>query len=352
MTAAMTAAIAERPRLRQLDGLRAVAVGLVLAHHLWPMPAWAPPLGHWGVSLFFVLSGFLITRLLLDARDRVDTGASTRRRQAGVFFARRALRILPPYFLLLGVVWSLGVRRIDERIAWHAAYLSNWLFCDPDVWAKGGYDRHLWSLSVEEQFYLAWPWLILLAPRRLVPAVLVGTLLVGPAWRWWFWSRGWPGNWTLFPTPANADLLAAGGVAALLWPWRRLRPAAVASVAVGAAGVIFFHTVGRGYADAHVVLGHSALAAAFAGLVALVARGGRAWRALELRPIAYVGVISYGMYLVHVFMGGLAWHWLGGDASPWAVAALATALTLAAAAGSWHLMESPINRLKRLVPYS
>ena len=355
MTAATPALLlGDRPRHRQLDSLRAAAIALVLAHHLWPMPAGAPPLGHWGVSLFFVLSGFLITRLLLDARGRVEGGTSTRRRQIGVFFARRAVRILPPYFLLLAVVWLMGVRRIDERIGWHAAYLSNWLFTDPEVWAKGGFDRHLWSLSVEEQFYLLWPWLIVFLPRRAVAGAIVAALATGPTWRWWAASRGWPWGWWEFPTPANADLLAAGGLVAALWRWRGLRATAWAAVVLGTVVTTLFLTVAKPWAVTHVVVGPLALAAAFAGTVALVAQGvgGPVGRALDWRPIAYVGIISYGMYLVHTFMAAVAWAWLGDAASHWLVAFVATGLTVAVASLSWHAFESPVNRLKRRFPYA
>ena len=356
MTAASPGvALSDRPqRLRQLDGLRAVAIGLVVAHHLWPMPLWMPRLGHVGVSLFFVLSGFLITRILLEARGRIEVGGATWR-ELGVFYARRAIRIFPPYYALLGIVWLLDVRRIDERIGWHALYLSNWLFTDPAVWRQGGFDRHLWSLSVEEQFYLAWPWLMLLAPRRMLPAVFAMAFVGAPLWRAWFWLRGWPGGWVEFPTFAHADLLAAGGLMAYLWHWRHVRRLAWVLLALGipaSAVVLGMHR--SDYAiDARITFNQTGLSMLFAAFTYFAATGirGPVGRVLDWGPMVGIGVISYAMYLVHTFCGGLAWHWLGDDSSELLVGFVATGLTLAIATASWFCFEGPINRLKRFFPY-
>jgi peptidoglycan/LPS O-acetylase OafA/YrhL len=352
----VTAARPEPGRLAQLDGLRGIAIVLVLVHHLWPLPAGSPPLGHWGVSLFFVLSGFLITRLLLDARRRIDAGTS-HRREIGVFFARRAIRIFPPYYALLLIVWLLEVRRIDERFWWHATYLSNWMLANPVNWQQGGFDRHWWSLAVEEQFYLVWPWLILLVPRRAVAWVIAGAVLIGPAWRLVFTQAGWPWGWSNFPTPANADLLAMGGLVALLWRIEAVRRSSVlwwALVATGGAVTLLLELGGDGGLIWKAVAGPTGLALAFAGATALAARGlsGPVGTLLAGRPLVYLGTISYAMYLVHVFLGGLAWHWLGDGTDPHLVGLIAIAMTLAVGAISWHAFERPINRLKRFVPYT
>ena len=232
-TAVQTSAVPPRrgtDHLIQLDGLRAVAIGLVLAQHLLPlhrlMPnpgglpphKLVPPLGFYGVCLFFVLSGFLITRILLAARDRVALGESGVGRQMGVFYARRTLRIFPLYYGTLLALALLDVRHIRERLPWHLTYTGNWLFSMPAAYNAGGFERHFWSLGVEEQFYLVWPWLILLTPRRLLLPVMALALASGPVWRAWFALRGWPWQWTQFPTPANLDLLAMGGIVALAWP--------------------------------------------------------------------------------------------------------------------------------------
>ena len=140
-------------RQPQLDGLRAVAVAAVAWSH-WERDYQAGiPFGA-GVHLFFVLSGFLITRILLDVRQASDRGAAIR-----AFYIRRALRIFPAFYVTLLLAWIAGVPLVRESLAWHATYLSNvWIF-QMDQWP--GSISHLWSLAVEEQFYLAWPFLIL-----------------------------------------------------------------------------------------------------------------------------------------------------------------------------------------------
>ena len=235
----------ETGHLLQLDGLRTVAIALVMAEHLFPLHRlivnWfpsmeglrpgqiVPPLGFIGVSLFFVLSGFLITRILLSCRERWREGESTLGRELRVFYFRRTLRIFPLYYGVLLVLAVLDVRQIHDRLPYHLTYTFNWLLTFPEHYSRGGFERHFWSLCVEEQFYLIWPWLILLAPRRLLLPGLLLTFAMGPAWRGFFTlsltSAGepWPWQWTMFPTPACFDLLAMGAIVAYAWntPARR-----------------------------------------------------------------------------------------------------------------------------------
>ncbi len=349
----MTASVA-RTRLPQLDGLRAVAIALVLASHLWPLPTvkhlgldklWAPPLGHVGVSLFFVLSGFLITRILLASRDRQEAGA-TLGSQLWPFYARRFLRIVPAYTVLLAVLVCGGVQRADERLVWHATYTSNVILASDAEWAKGGFDRHLWSLSVEEQFYLVWPLLVLLTPRLGLLPMMVLTFAGGTLWRSWCLWEGTSFKWTEITTPANADLLAAGGLLALV---ALPRSAAWAmTLIVLPVALLLNGPLGNWQIGPRIAINNAILALGLAGLVRLCdgTGGPLAWR-----PLAYVGTISYAAYLVHTVCGELARRMIGADANVWLLSITATSLTLGIASLSWHAFESPILRLKRLVPY-
>src|SRR5262249_40880734 len=145
----------------QLDGLRAVAVLAVVAHHTLPGPlvdALNP--GAAGVRLFFVLSGFLITGILLGCRESMaQQGAG---QALASFYARRFLRIFPLYYFALAVVLLAGVQEARDGAAWHLAYLSN-VYGVRQGWL--GSLAHFWSLAVEEQFYLVWPALVLSLPR-------------------------------------------------------------------------------------------------------------------------------------------------------------------------------------------
>ena len=357
--------------LIQLDGLRAVAIALVLAQHLLPLHRLipnpdklpphklVPPLGFYGVCLFFVLSGFLITRILLAARERVTVGESGVGRQLGVFYARRTLRIFPLYYATLFVLAALEVRQIWPRLPWHLTYTENWLFSFPASYNAGGFDRHFWSLAVEEQFYLVWPWLILLTPRRLLLPVMTLAFAAGPAWRTWFALRGWPWQWTQFPTPANLDLLAAGGIVALAWPHLKARRRLVwTCLIVGLPTALFTVVLYRSdfLLTTRQILQPTALALLFAALVGFCGGGlpGVVGRLLELRPVLYVGKISYALYVFHNFAPP-ALRWTLGDrfgsSQTWPFGLASVGLTLAAASLSWYAFEGPINRLKRFVPY-
>ena len=145
-----------------LDGVRAVAVMLVLAAH-----ANLFKLGGLGVDIFFGLSGYLITGILLDAK----AAHPSKRDYFVPFYMRRALRILP-------LAWAVALiaATIEGQwsgLLWYMGYLVNWLPSDPPPDVLG----HYWSLAVEEQFYLVWPAVVLFAPRRELPAITVGVIL-------------------------------------------------------------------------------------------------------------------------------------------------------------------------------
>ncbi|MEM7808402.1 MAG: acyltransferase [Planctomycetota bacterium] len=334
-------------RIVELDGLRGIAVLLVLAHHLWPIPRvgiWTPPLGHVGVSLFFVLSGFLITGLLLDARGRLAEGGSLRG-EFGRFYLRRLLRIVPPYALLLIAFWVIDVHASRERWLWHATYLSNWHLAIDDELRNQGYDRHLWSLSVEEQFYLVWPALMLLLPRRLLtPAVLL-VFALSPAWRAWFWLGSWHPAMSELPTPANMDLLAAGALLAL-WRGRRAFNWLITVGLITLPITVVAHGPLENFLlDWRIAFNRSLLAFSLVGIVGLAAS--RSVGLLRFPPLIGVGIISYAAYLVHTVSGPSARWLLGGFDNPWLVGFVSTSLTLLVATGSWFALERPLLQLRK-----
>src|SRR5438045_1535479 len=151
---------ANREHMPALDGLRAVAVAAVLFAHFNPK-SWSHPLvrlGHVGVILFFVLSGFLISGILLGSRDDIDDGAVRRSACLRIFYVRRALRIFPIYYLTLFAVTLAGYQPVRERLGWLLSYTEN--VCAVFFGADFMYAEHFWSLCVEEQFYLVWPAII------------------------------------------------------------------------------------------------------------------------------------------------------------------------------------------------
>lgn len=161
----------------ELDTLRAVAVVLVLASH-W-IPGFAANI-HWGVVgvyLFFVISGYVITRGLLRERDGPSGRIDFLR-----FYARRTLRIWPIYFLALAAMYWLWPGLREGSVIWHVTFLSNVLFSFQDA---PKFPIHLWSLSVEEQFYLLWP-ALMAWQRRHLEKICVALIVLGVLSRWYF----------------------------------------------------------------------------------------------------------------------------------------------------------------------
>jgi len=171
--------------IKGLDTLRAFAVFLVIITHWGPRTFKSPvitfiftrliPDGKFGVDLFFVLSGYLITKILLNARN--EALPDERLRIIKSFYIRRALRIFPIYFLLiLFVAFILNDQFVKEHILYFFTYTSNFLVFKLNYWTQ---ISHTWSLAVEEQFYIIWPWLIIFSPRKYLLGLILTALAIG-----------------------------------------------------------------------------------------------------------------------------------------------------------------------------
>ncbi len=349
-----------------LEGLRGVAILLVLLCHVRIPGAEA---GFVGVDVFFVLSGFLITGLLVDEHER------TGRIGLGAFYARRARRILPAAVLVLAttllaarfVVSPLDLRRIADDGLAASLSLANMRFALDATDYFGPVDAspmlHFWSLAVEEQFYLLWPILLLtvarnepprLAMAALATAVLAGSFILCSA------LTDTSSAWAYFSLPTRAWQLAAGGLLALSSPLLGRLPHAVAA-AVGwlGAAVLGASLVAIGPTTAYPGL---ASLLPTLGAVALIASGGGNGSpgsiALARAPLRWLGRISYSLYLWHwpilvlgpVALGlGVATDEGAGDDLAIRVGLVVIAIVLAAA--TWALVEQPFRR-GRLVPRS
>jgi peptidoglycan/LPS O-acetylase OafA/YrhL len=369
-----TAVAAVSPYIPALDGLRALAILLVIPHNLDILGApytlgELPPVmvmhaGWIGVQLFFVLSGFLITGNLLDTRW-ADNYYSA-------FIARRALRILPLYYGVLLVTFVLvplwitlpqELRETEHNQVWLWTFLLNW--SAPYGRTVAGFG-HFWSLAVEEQFYLLWPFVIArCSPRK---ALWVSIAVAGAAvgCRWALALEHFPKDSLYMFTIARMDALALGAAAAALLriPAARAvierRVSRIATLATVILVLVFLLTHGYAAEDAtSQSYGYTALAAGFAlfTLVAAMPATGLtalAVRILRWRPLQTVGRYSYAMYVfhmpLHVFFGGALLHSLAGP-HPTHVAAFtyitaSIVVNFIAAALSYHLFERHFLRLK------
>jgi peptidoglycan/LPS O-acetylase OafA/YrhL len=347
----------------QLDGVRALAVSLVIVQH-YTRHELPLATGRTGVILFFILSGFLITGILLDARQRARAAGSPAPPVLRRFYGRRFLRIFPLYYASLAVLYAAGVPEVKGYAGWHLAYLSNVLFCRLDAWPAA--TAHLWSLAVEEQFYLLWPLAILFAPEALLLPGMLALAAAAPAARLVL-ALASPNQIAPYVLPFCVfDSLGLGALLAYAWryevlPWRRLaRLVAVLSASALAAFAALYAALRHaGWNEVVWVTASDTLTAAAMLFLVFGAAAGAAGpfaRLLGARPLVYLGRISYGLYLWHLFVPPLLYRALAaaGVAQPPNGPALWiawTALTVAVSALSWHLFERPINDLKRYLPY-
>jgi peptidoglycan/LPS O-acetylase OafA/YrhL len=341
--------------MAQLDALRTFAVAAVMVHHYTPS-GWGFG-GTGGVRLFFSLSGFLITGILLRSRERLESSELTLARALGRFYARRTLRIFPLYYFVIAAALALGLPPTRRLLGWLVTYTLNFHMA-----RQGWYEEsfaHFWSLAVEEQFYLAWPWLILALPRRLVLPAVLATIAVSPAYRLRYVLSGYTsvtGLATYISTLTCLDALGAGALLALLWrSVSRQRLLWFVRWLLLPGSLLLMFLLSR-LENWHfgLVCGPLVFALLSTSVIALAAAGlgGVVGRLLCLRPLLYLGRISYGLYVFHPFMPSVARALTArlGLALPEhgaAEGALATLLTVGVASLSWYALERPLNDLKR-----
>ena len=360
-------------RVSQLDGVRGIAILIVLVWHYFNCQIVSQPrtfisyCAHatsltWtaGVDLFFVLSGFLIGGILLDHRDTSN--------YFRVFYLRRVFRIFPLYFLVLALFLALSATSIATSPSFQS------LFHDPfPLWSYATFSQNIlmgirgdfgpgwlgitWSLAVTEQFYLSVPLLIYFLPRRILLSVLILLVLSAPILRCVL-----PGFAALVNTPCRGDSLLSGVVLAVLVRWhpfvstvqqhRRLLRSLFVVMLLGA-GVMTLRPVPFG------AFNHTWLAGLFSLLILIAFLGTepRLGSLLRSSVLVWLGQLSYGIYLFHMAVGGLLHGAFGRNTlqirtlSDAGITILALCITIFLAAISHHFFERPIMRFGHRFQY-
>ena len=341
----------------QLDGLRALAILGVLFHHYGLHIPEFFEYGPISVRLFFALTGYFITLWLWKAEDAARVGGMSVWRALPVFHARRLLRIVPPLYLSIFLAAALGLGAVGESLGWHLFFLSNFYVVQTGYWPE--VTSHLWSLSVQEQFYLLWPVVILLTPRRWFLPVLTAAAVVAfvyrlgcvlgdinPVIRWTMVF----GSLDSFATGAFVAWLGQGRIGTVIMTDRQRWSFGLLAFfcLLVARWLRYFPQTDPWVATIEI------WEAVFIGwFIAATAQGWTGWfgRFLSWPPLVYVGQISLGIYLYHILVHILLGPWL----DRWGITPAAhntlrvwllSGLSIGAAALSWHLMEKPLSKFK------
>lgn len=337
-----------------LDGLRTFAVGSVIIGHwsqhidrLTFLVPFASYMAYSGVGLFFVLSGFLITRILLLAKETQDSNGVILKQ----FYYRRFLRIFPLYYLVLFACLFAGLPGINFAFPWLATYTENYIGAfQPQAFQYVG---HFWSLCVEEQFYIIFPFIILFIPNKFHIKTFWILIAVAIVFRLIIYktlpedAAGWA---TYIFTPSCFDCFGLGAIAAYYYLYNRKKLKLLLSfnmwyIVAGMLSVVLYILSSNDIANDLAVLFLRFFVALFCvwviGITALRLENKRFGLIVRSRPVVYLGKISYGLYVYHNFMPLIFEH-----VNYSHKAYLYPVVTVAISALSFHLYEHPINMLK------
>ena len=345
----------------QLDSLRAISVFLVLLEH------WIPegtgfkiiPFGMIGVTIFFVLSGFLITEILLKSRNTSEKNNTGIIHSLKNFYVRRTLRIFPVYYLTILILFILNINDIREIIIWFITYTSNIYFYSIHSWV--GSISHMWTLAVEEQFYIFWPLLILLIPKKYILPSISGVIVFSIIFRavMFYFSDKSENSFDFISilTPSCMDSFGFGAILAF---YRNKNPEfkfssmkAKLFLSANILLIIVMLQLQENLLNASNFRFSVSVAAVF--LISKLSIGFTGFMKLifENKVLMYLGKISYGMYLFHMLIPML-YNYLKLPKSSYLLVQFFcyTALLITVASLSWFLLEKPINNLKKYFSYS
>lgn len=352
----------------QIDGLRFFAIISVMIGHWMSWETENPilkftPWGH-GVILFFVISGFLITGILLQQKDQVIEQRTTTGKALKTFYIRRFFRIFPIYYLLIFYLFYINYPETKKIFIWLVTYTTN-IYQSITNETVGNFG-HFWSLAVEEQFYIIWPVLLFLIPARHLIKFFIATMALSFISRF-ICVQYYPEKWMMasYFTPNLFLPLVLGALIAYykkektVWFYNFFKPlyAFIALALYGLAFYYFAHV--KQSALFKTLLDEYLFALVSTFFVATAAIDGFSSVTkfiLENKFVNYIGRISYGVYVYHLFIINFFWDVFTRETrittdskhSAWFLYFL---ICFSLASLSFHLIEKPINKLKDKFKY-
>ncbi len=331
-----------------IESLRALSILMVAASH-WIFGGVLARLhvGHWGVDIFFVISGFLITQILFNSKEKIDTQQTSLGAALKRFYIRRTLRIFPVYYLILLLCYCFDYPSVAASLPWNLTYTSNFYHLQINDWT--GSTSHFWSLAIEEQFYMLWAPIILFFNKKQVYSFIWSLIIIGIGSRFYlntFQTLPYIAN--IVFTPCSLDTLGIGALFGYYWRYEPLLAKHFLNhkyffiIAV----LLFGAITGLGYCNINYwyILGYrTSISLVCLFLIGWSAEGwqGNWKRFFEHRFLIYLGKISYGFYLIHPFVPKIC-----SFASNSTHLMLYFIVTVALASLSFFCFEQPINALK------
>lgn len=339
-----------------LDGVRGLAVLLVIIFHFYSVG-----FGWLGVDLFFVLSGFLITGILIDSREKKNFFKN--------FYARRTLRIFPLYYFSLiafYIVTSSGIVEhkdpvfFKENSAWYFLYIQNWLYAIKG-WPRDHVLNHFWSLAIEEQFYLFWPLVVYFIPLKRLLTACISLIILSISMRYITWYAGATENPVQFvATFCRLDGLAIGAVIAVLirqrqeillklckWLFAITIPLIIILYAFAQTmkyDNYYYETIGFTIFD---LFWGAVLISCF------LPQFGFTRSIFNMQWLTWLGKYSYGIYVYHWIIYQLSWPWFRSMAGDplisdvrYTYGTICLVATLIVSVLSYRFLELPLLKLK------
>lgn len=347
-------------RAIQLDGLRALAMFGICWHH-WVPTVWCFGLPfEVGLYFFLVLTGYLITGSLLRTRDKREmTGTGWRWREWKDFQWRRGLRIVVPYYVALAVALVFMTPNLWQTLHWYVLYLTNIHIALLGEWPQGG--SHFWSIAIQQQFYLYWPAVVWLVPRRYLALAMILFVVIAPLSRYYEHHFMPPFIWPHKLSWCWFDYFGIGGLMALAVHrgvplssrlWKILMVVGCGTYMILIFGPRFGlppNRIGPFYS--------TVLSIGCCGLIATASLGWNnfAGRLLETKLLQKVGLLSYGVYLYHnlapIVLGKIMpFLWWGpyAETLPQTIVriVLVAALTWGMTLASWKYIETPLSQMR------